>query len=117
MAILGASNKSERYSFLALRKLREHGHNAIPIHPLLEEIDGVPVIADLDKITEPIDTLTVYVGKNISDKQREKIIKLNPKRVIFNPGAENPDLERDLNGHGIYVQNACTLVLLGTGQF
>jgi len=117
VAILGASNKSDRYSFKALQSLRKHGHSIYPLHPLLEEIDGVKVYRDLDLLPVAIDTLTLYVGAEISGKLGEKIIKLKPRRVIFNPGAENPVLSGQLEASGILTQQACTLVLLSTNQF
>ncbi len=117
VAILGASNKPERYSYMALQRLRAHGHVVFPVHPTLSSIDGVPVFRDLDSIPEAIDTLTLYVGQEISTKQLEKIIRLKPRRVICNPGAENFELEKALSALGIQVDQACTLVLLGTNQF
>jgi len=84
---------------------------------MLEQIEGIPVIKDLDLIQGPIDTLTLYVGAEISSKQAEKIVRLKPRRVIFNPGAENSVLEQQLANQGVITLQACTLVLLGTNQF
>lgn len=117
VAILGASNKPERYSFKALQSLKRHGHAALPVHPALETIDGTPVFRDLSALPEGIDTLTMYVGPEISNKLSEKIVRLNPRRVIFNPGSENHGLEKELTSKGILVVEACTLVLLATNQF
>ncbi len=117
VAILGASNKPERYSYKALESLLRHGHEVVPVHPALETINGVSVVSDLDSISGAIDTLTLYVGPEISSKQKEKIVRLKPRRVIFNPGTENPSLEQELGISGIQTQQACTLVLLGTNQF
>jgi predicted CoA-binding protein len=119
VVVLGASNNPERYSNQALRLLLEHGYKVIPIHPALEQIEALPVLADLASVTEgeAIDTLTVYVSAKISSQLTEAIIALKPKRVIFNPGAENEELAGDLRAAGILVEEACTLVLLRTGQF
>ncbi len=117
VAILGASNKPERYSFRALQSLRKHGHTVIPVHPAFSEIEGIPVVSDLSGLPDGIDTLTMYVGPDISSKLSEKIIRLNPRRVIFNPGSENPGLQAELASKGIQVLEACTLVLLATNQF
>ena len=117
VAILGASNKPERYAHKALQSLLRHGHKPILVNPGLQVIDGLPVVPDLDRITDPVDTLTVYVGPEISAKLEEKIVRLKPSRVIFNPGAENPALGDVLTQNGIQVQEACTLVLLRTNQF
>jgi predicted CoA-binding protein len=117
VAILGASAKPERYSNKAFHLLREYGHTAIPVAPALKELEGVKVVPTLSEIKEPIDTLTMYVGPQISDKLHDSILKLKPRRVIFNPGSENPALKEKLEGAGIKVEEACTLVLLRTNQF
>lgn len=120
VAILGASNKPERYAFKALRLLKQYGHHPFPIHPKLKQIDDYKVIASLTELRESgevIDTLTMYVGPQISSKLDAEIIALKPKRVIFNPGSENPALYPGLRSAGITVEEACTLVLLQTDQF
>lgn len=117
VVIVGASNNPERYSHRTLLLLRKHGHEVVPVHPKLTEIESVPVIADLRLITGPVDTVTMYVGPAISSGLTEKLVALNPRRVIFNPGAENAVLEAALQQAGIACEEACTLVLLNTGQF
>ena len=117
VAILGASNKPERYSYKAWKSLQQHGHEVVPINPGLESIEGMKVVRNLEDVVEKIDTLTMYVGSEISSKLTEKIVRLAPRRVIFNPGAENPGLASELSEKGIEVLDACTLVLLKTNQF
>ncbi|MBN2617400.1 MAG: CoA-binding protein [Spirochaetales bacterium] len=117
VAILGASNKSDRYSFMALELLQQYNHSVYPVHPLLEEINGVKVYKDLDSITDKIDTLTVYVSPKHLVNSIDSIIKLNPKRVIFNPGTESDEIISRIEGEGIKVLRACTLVMLKTNQY
>ncbi|MFT5123440.1 MAG: putative CoA-binding protein [Kiritimatiellia bacterium] len=117
VVVLGASPKPDRYANKAFHLLREHGHEVIPVHPALAELDGVPVVKRLEDIDEAVDTVTVYVGETISAKLTDALIALHPKRVIFNPGAENPALMQALDAEGIATEEACTLVLLNTGQF
>jgi uncharacterized protein len=117
VAVLGASNKPERYSFQAVKLLAEKGHAVCPVHPALATIDGVPVFKQLGDIPVPLHTLTVYVGCERSTALAAAILAARPQRVIFNPGAENPVLAQQLQAAGIRVENACTLVLLRTGQF
>ena len=117
VAVLGASDKPDRFSYQALQLLRQHGHTTIPIHPALNEIDGVPVTASIDQLARAVDTLTVYVNATVSAGLADKIVALKPGRVIFNPGAESPELAQALDANGIPHQNACTLILLDTGQF
>lgn len=117
VAVLGASPKEDRYSFKAVHLLKENGHQPIPVHPAGHTVDTVPGLKSLDDITEPVDTLTMYVGPDISNGELEKILRLKPRRVIFNPGSENESLAEKLETAGIEVVRACTLVMLRTSQF
>ena len=117
VAVLGASPKEDRYSFKAMRLLKEHGHKPIPIHPAGHTVDGVPGLKSLSEIEQPVDTLTVYVNSKISGGLKDDILKINPRRVIFNPGAENEELTEVLENAKIEVVTACTLVMLDTGAF
>lgn len=117
VAVLGASQKPERYSNKAVRLLAEHGHHVIPVNPALDIIEGLTVSHNLFEITDKVDTLSVYVSETVSSSLLNDILKLKPRRVIFNPGAENPTLKTALEENGIRTEEACTLVLLKTGQF
>lgn len=116
-AVLGASPKEDRYSFKAVRMLKEHGFNPIPVHPAGHVVDGIKSLTSLDEIDESVDTLTVYVSAGVSSGELERILNLKPRRVIFNPGAENPDLAGKLRQAGMETVEACTLVMLRTGQY
>ena len=97
--------------------LKEYGHQPFPVTPKFAELEGVKAYEKLTEIPEHIDTLTMYVGPDISTKLESDILKLKPNRVIFNPGSENPSLQKTLEKNGIEVEEACTLVLLRTQQF
>ncbi len=115
--ILGASDGPDRYAHRAQRLLLEHGHRVIPVHPRLKSVEGLPVIARLEDVEDPVDTVTLYVNPSIGEQEAEALIALKPRRVIFNPGTESDKLEEALRAAGIETERACTLVLLGTGQF
>jgi hypothetical protein len=117
VVVLGASPKPERYSNQAVRALVEHGHRVIPVHPLLKKIAGVPAVSTLSGITVPVNTLTLYVDPERGKELLQDMINLGPDRVIMNPGTESDELEEELNGKGIAVLRACTLVMLRTDQF
>ncbi len=120
VAVLGASKNPARYSYKALELLKSLGHTPIPIHPTEIDILGLRVFTHLDDLTKDkinVDTLTIYVNPEISSKLRDQILRLAPRRVIFNPGSENQELEGALKERQILVENACTLVLLRTNQF
>jgi predicted CoA-binding protein len=117
VAVIGASPKPERYSNKAIRLLREYGHSVLPVNPVQKEIEGLAVTPSIDALPRNVDTVTMYVSPAHSDPLLPALLKLKPRRVIFNPGAENPALERELELAGIQVEDACTLVLLRTRQF
>jgi predicted CoA-binding protein len=117
VAILGASDHPGRYSHMAQVQLLENGHNPLPVNPRLESIDGVKCYPHLNDIDQNVDTLTVYVNPHISDSLAKEIFDLGAKRVIFNPGSENQSLYEPLKKRGVEVIEACTLVMLRTGQY
>lgn len=120
VAVLGASEKKQRYSNRAVAMLLEHGHNVVPVHPRKPKIYGLESVANLNEAVEnhgPIGTLTIYVGEDRSNQMIDHILASSPRRIIMNPGAENEQLEQQAKDRGIEVINACTLVMLSTGQF
>ena len=117
VVVLGASPKPERYSNQAVRTLVEHGHQVIPVHPMLKKIAGIPAVPSLTHIDGAVNTLTLYVGPKRGKELLQEMIDLQPDRVIMNPGTESDEIEDHLAGKGIAVLRACTLVMLRTGQF
>jgi predicted CoA-binding protein len=75
------------------------------------------VVHQLGEIRGTVDTLTLYIGPERSALVAADIVRLRPKRVIFNPGTESAELEAHLDAAGIPHEQACTLVLLRSGQF
>ncbi len=117
VAVIGASNKPHQYSYQAVMLLKEKGHEVYPVHRRVKEIEGMRVYPSINDISDLVDTVTMYVGADVSDALIEDIIAKKPQRIIFNPGAENVNLEKKAREQGIITVNACTLVMLKTGQF
>lgn len=117
VAVLGASPKPDRYAFRAIQMLREHGHHAVPVNPAFEEIVGERCYKSIRDVPQPIDTVTMYLGKARSDPLIDDIVAAKPRRIIMNPGAENDDLAERAEKNGIEVIEDCTLVMLGSGTF
>ena len=117
VVVLGASPKPTRYSNMAVRQLEAKGYRVIPVHPTAERIGDLPVRHSLRDIEEDVHTLTLYLGPLHSRGQTEDILALAPKRVIFNPGTESPQLASRLKAAGIDSVHACTLVMLRSGLF
>ncbi len=117
VVILGASNKPERYSNRAMKDLLKAGHEVVLVNRGIQEIDGMPVHQSLADITGEVDTLTMYVNRDISTLEADKIVALKPKRAIFSPGTENAPLQERLKAAGVETLEACPLVMLRTGEF
>lgn len=117
VAVIGASAKEDRYSNKAMKMLAEYGHTAIPVAMAPATILGQKTYAHLADVPGTIDTVTMYVGPARQQGLVDAIIAAHPRRVIFNPGSENPDEYDRLAAAGIEATEACTLVLLRTGQF
>ena len=114
--IIGASSNPERYSYLAAERLLAHGHDIEMIGKRPDVIFN-KTINTQKKPFNDIDTVTLYLSYDFQTEYYDYILSLNPNRVIFNPGTENPELEILLNNNNIQTEEACTLVLLGTGQY
>ena len=117
VAVLGASDRPERYSYQAVKLLAEKGHRPFPVHPRLEAIDGIKVYRRLSEIPEPVDTITVYLSPANAEAVADEILASGARRLIFPPGAENPELARRATAKGMDALEACPLVMLRTGQF
>lgn len=117
IVVLGASNKPHRYANKAIRMLLEYGYHVIPVHPKLENIEGLVVKHQLAHIAEKVDTLSLYIGPERSQDLIDDIVKLKPARVILNPGTESDPLELALMHHEISFVKDCTLLMLEHGRF
>ena len=114
--VIGASLNPQRYSFLAINRLRLHGHEVIAIGLKEGEVAGVKIRTDQPQLND-VDTVTMYVGEKNQAPLYDYILSLNPKRVIFNPGSENDHFEKMLQENHIETEEACTLTLLATDQY
>ena len=89
--VLGASPNSSRYSYLAVMRLQAHGHTVMPIGRKRGQINGEEIIIGPRQI-ENVDTITLYLNAQNQKQYYNYILSLHPKRIIFNPGAENREL-------------------------
>ncbi len=114
--IIGASNKPERYAYRALILLQKHNHEVCAIGRREMSVEGVDIHKDKYDFDD-IHSITLYLSAKYQPEYYDYILQLNPKRVIFNPGTENPELAQKLDKNGITYENACTLVMLHTNQY
>jgi predicted CoA-binding protein len=116
--IIGATQNPSRYAYLAAERLRENDIDFVPVGIKKGSVLGQEI---LDLKTRPeisdVDTLTLYINPSHQREWYDYFLKLKPKRVVFNPGTENPELEKQLEENGIEALEACTLVMLRTGQY
>lgn len=114
--VLGASEKPDRYSNMAIIKLLNHNHEVVAVGNKEGMVKNVPIVKN-PVSTSDIDTVTLYLNPQNQQPYYDYILSLQPRRIIFNPGTENTELERMAMKKGIDTIEACTLVLLSTGQY
>lgn len=114
--VFGASDRQDRYSNMALHRLRNANETVVAFGMRKGEVAGVEIDTEL-KSYEDVETVTLYMNPFRQKAYYDYIISLHPKRVIFNPGTENPEFYQLLRENNIEVEVACTLVLLSTDQY
>ena len=113
--VVGASENPSRYSNKAILKLNENGYKVFAFGNRSGKVMGIEIVNEFPSIE--MDTLTLYLSSKNQKQFYSNIINSNPKRIIFNPGAENQELSIIARQKGIKVMNACTLVMLSIGNF
>ncbi len=114
--VLGATTNPERYAYRAVQRLLQHGHEVVPVGIRSGEIEGIPIQQGMPAVTE-LDTISLYVGPDHQKAYYDYLLSLQPKRIIFNPGTENPELEARAQQQNIEVVVGCTLVMLSIGVY
>jgi hypothetical protein len=114
--VLGASSNPSRYSFIAMNKLKAHQHPVVAVGRREDEVAGIH-ISKAPVQEDGVDTITLYLNPTHQQEYYNYILGLQPKRIIFNPGTENPELMKMAREKGIVPVVACTLVMLATGQY
>ncbi len=114
--VLGATDNPARYAYLATLRLAQRGHEVIPIGIRDGGIGGIEIKKGTPAV-EGVDTVTLYLNAGRQQAYYDYILSLKPRRIIFNPGAENPELMRMANERGIETVEGCTLVMLSVGAY
>ncbi|MCC6372485.1 MAG: CoA-binding protein [Bacteroidia bacterium] len=115
-AIIGASSNPERYSYMATTRLKSKGHPVFPVGIKEGKIDQETILTDKPQLND-IHTVTMYIGPQNQPEWMDYILGLKPQRIIFNPGTENPEFYKKAGDQGIECIEACTLVMLGIGNY
>ncbi len=114
--VMGASLKADRYSNRAIHALRQHGHPVVAVGLREGTVEDVSLVKAIPAGAK-VDTVTMYLNEDNQAEWEEQLIGLHPRRIIFNPGAENAAFAKKAEAAGIETLEACTLVMLSTGQF
>ncbi|MCY7327418.1 MAG: CoA-binding protein [Saprospiraceae bacterium] len=114
--VMGATPNPGRYAYLVTQRLAKYGHEVVPVGLRKGNIGDIEIQEGQPEI-EDVDTVTLYMGEERQKPVEDYILSLHPKRIIFNPGAENPALEKKANAQGIETIEGCTLVMLAIGNY
>ena len=117
VAVIGASDRPDRYAYKAIQMLLEHGHCVYPVTPRNISLGDLMIYPTFEEIPPPVHTITLYVNPSKLKPMVESIIHSPPQRIIFNPGTEHPQIAQHFRDAGFEVVEACTLVMLSTHQF
>ncbi len=115
--VLGASPNPDRAAFQAVARLVKNHHEVIPFGIRKGNVEGIPIINELPEQIEDLDTVTLYLNPIAQEDYKNYLLKLKPKRVIFNPGTENKSFAQELEQNGIETLFACTLVMLSLKNY
>ncbi len=114
--IVGASTHPGRYAYLAANRLLSYGHEIVLLGKENGAVAGYPILHGKPEL-EAIDTITLYINPTRQPELYDYMLSLKPRRIIFNPGTENSEFEKMAEEQGVIALQACTLVMLGTGQY
>ncbi len=114
--VLGATPNPARYAYLAVIRLKQYGHEVVPVGIREGQIEGIEIQQGTPAV-EGVDTVTLYLNAQRQRDYYDYIFSLKPRRIIFNPGAENPELAKLANERGIETVEGCTLVMLSIGAY
>jgi hypothetical protein len=115
--VLGATPNPSRYANIATKRLIRSGHQVVLVGIKSGEIEGQTILNDKPDPGQAIDTVTLYVGPRHQPEYYDYLMRLAPRRIIFNPGTENAELQQLARENGIEPIVACTLVMLSTGEY
>ncbi len=116
-AIFGVTPNPSRYAYIATERLVQHGHPVVPLGFRKGTVAGETIVTDWPETIENLDIITLYVGPARQPEFYDYLLSLKPRKIIFNPGTENPEFIKLCHQAGIETEQACTLVLLSTGQY
>ena len=116
MLVLGAAENPDRYSCKAVKSLDRNGYEVVAVGFRSGFIKDIEILAGMPEISD-VDTVLLYIGTKKQQEYYDYLVSLNPRRVIFNPGAENPELQDILKEKGIDVVKDCALIMINTGTF
>jgi hypothetical protein len=114
--VIGATPQPDKYAYMAVKQLKRHGHEVVALGVKDGNIEGIPIVQGKPELRE-IDTVTLYINPFRQEEYYDYILDLKPKRLIFNPGTENVAFMWRAKLEGVEVLDACTLVMLSTGQY
>jgi hypothetical protein len=112
IALVGASPRRERPSNSVMRYLLDAGYRVIPVRPHVREVHGVPCVASLAEIDEPIDLVDVFRRADACPGVAREAVEAGAKAVWLQLGLVSPEARRIAEDAGLeYVENECTAIV------
>jgi predicted CoA-binding protein len=113
IAVVGASPKQDRPSHGVMRYLLSQGYRVIPVRPSdCDEVHGVPCVASLAEIDEPIDIVDVFRRADACPDHAREAVEAGAKAVWLQLGLVSPEARRIAEDAGLdYVEDECTAIV------
>ena len=113
IAMVGASPNPDRPAYGVMRYLLAKGYHVIPVRPLdCDDVLGVPCVATLSEIEEPIDLVDVFRNVAACPGHARETVDVGAKALWLQLGLVSPEARRIATDAGLdYVEDACTAVV------
>ncbi|MBA7542761.1 hypothetical protein ES705_35085 [subsurface metagenome] len=115
VVVIGASLHPLRYSYQAVKNLLERGYDVVPVGIRNGQIGNAVINTERAPI-EDVDIILLYISKEKQIEYYDYILQLKPGVLLFNPGTENPELDKICSEHGIEVIYDCALILIESDE-
>ena len=114
VAVIGASNVSNKYGNKAVRAYLRQGWTVYPVNPNEATVEGLKVYRTVTDIPGTVDRVTMYVPPSVGITLLEAIKAKAPAAELFlNPGSESDELVDRAASLGLETIQACSIVDIG----
>ena len=113
VAVIGASPDRRKFGNKGTRAFQAAGWRVIPVHPHEPAVEGLPAVASVADIAEPLDVVSLYVPPAVGLKLLPTIAAKTPGELWLNPGTESRELLAEAARLGLKARPLCSIIAVG----